>query len=590
MNDQQHFYVPKSTGTLTDTLVVFGLARVLEDFLKHYTSSVQVTIEDNGGYYIVDTGTPIRDEWITNVQAFETIPFVTSGRFPKPADLPTIRSRDVDGTWDRFKTYVERQKELRAEKIGGVELEQATADWKPENDWTVVTYLGDYRMQAQEIHNKLVEQWLRSGEAFAPLNMRTLLALFAGPIVDQERVAADWKATTKDTKFGDSATASQLFNPHMGKGQNRSKANKLTMGNEKSFWLLEYLKAVGLWTACAPTATTNANLRKTYVLAPRSLEFRYHQRVFGRFRDRLWNEGPVKQDIKAVLLYTLVLLEESIENDNLDVFGGGGVSNVVGGMNVATYQLLSANSYTTINLSFLGLPDWMPSIVSSDAAADYIEVLQEHLDRIDAIDRERETSEGYALLQLYRDFLSGNYLNPFFAFLSGYCSYLISAINRSNYFVKPFSETNLRRLIQMKKTELSPILENEGFRNIAYAIRMSTIVPLYRGKDSSYEVRFGLGQELLRHAQYCDEFVQALGKFIHSYNDETSRVQRQTGKQFRSLVTVDAVEQIVKLIDEYDSKTVCNLLVAFGYARDPKELTDREQKPVGQDEIQSSEA
>ena len=40
-------------------------------------------------------------------------------------------------------------------------------------------------------------------------------------------------------------TASQLFNPHMGKGQNRTKANKLTMGNEKIFWLLEFLKAVG---------------------------------------------------------------------------------------------------------------------------------------------------------------------------------------------------------------------------------------------------------------------------------------------------------------------------------------------------------
>jgi len=30
----------------------------------------------------------------------------------------------------------------------------------------------------------------------------------------------------------------------------------------------------------------------------------------------------------------------------------------------------------------------------------------------------------------------------------------------------------------------------------------------------------------------------------------------------------------VKLVDEHGSKTVCNLLVAFGYARDPREQTE----------------
>ncbi|MCB0112488.1 MAG: hypothetical protein KDD84_00275, partial [Caldilineaceae bacterium] len=221
-----------------------------------------------------------------------------------------------------------------------------------------------------------------------------------------------------------------------------------------------------------------------------------------------------------------------------------------------------------MNLSFLGLPDWMPHIETIDDASLFVALVREHHDRVRSIDEDR--SEGYALLQLYRDFLSGNYTAPFFAFLGSYSSYLMSAINRSNYFVKPFSETNLRRLFEMTEPKLTPILENEGFRSIAYAIRMSTIVPLYRGKSASYETRFGLGQELLRHAQYNNEFVQALSKFIHAYNDETTRVQRRTGKQFRSLVTMDAVEKIVQLIDEYDSKTICNLLVAFGYARDQR--------------------
>lgn len=586
MNDRQHLYVPKSTGTLTDTLVAFGLAKVLGDFLGKVSTSTTVTLQDSGGYYIVDTGTPIRDEWIEESQPFETIAFVTGSRFPVPTDLPGIRTRDVDATWDRFKSFVARQQELRAEKVTGAELEQATADMRPPDDWTVVTYLGDYRMQAQSIHNELVERWLRSSEKFAPLNLRTLLALFADPLADQDAAAGAWKAATKETDFADSVTASQLFNPHMGKGQNRSKANKLSMGNEKSFWMLEYLKAVGLWMACAPTATTNANLRKTYVLAPQSLELNYHQRVFARFRERLWNEGAVKQDIKAALLYTIVLLEHSIEDDNLEIFDDGGISNVVKGMNVATYQLLSLNSYTTMNLSFLGLPDWMRSINSSQAATGYLDVLQEHLDRIDAIDRERETSEGYALLQLYRDFVSGNYIEAFFEFLADYSSYLISAIDKGNFFIRPFTETNLRRLFTMTEPKLSAILEDEGFRNIAYAIRMSTLVPLYVGRSKSrFDIRYGLGQELKRHAQYADEFVQALGDFMQNYNDETMRVHERTkGAARRKLITTQDIDAVVQLIDRFGSKTVCNLLVAFGYARDPRERSEDEAGMTGESE------
>src|SRR5690606_20532105 len=108
------------------------------------------------------------------------------------------------------------------------------------------------------------------------------------------------------------------------------------------------------------------------------------------------------------------LLEHSIEDDELAVFDDGPISNVVEGMGVATYQLLSANSYTTMNLSYLGLPDWMPRITRIEDARLYRSILQEHYERIRTIDD--DTSAGYALLQLYRDFVSGNYLEPFFEF------------------------------------------------------------------------------------------------------------------------------------------------------------------------------
>ena len=580
---QQQYYVPKATGTLTDTLLAFGAATALRQFVQDHARQGEVILKDTGSYFLVDTGTPVQEEWLTENWEQQMLPFVVSGKNKAPDDLaPLAASHSVDDTWDEFRQYQELRKQLRDEKRTSDEIKQVLDDRKLQSDWTVVTYLGDFRMQAQAIHNKLAEQWMRTNKQFPGLNLRTILVLFASPMADWNAIAGEWQKAVGKSNFNQMVTTSQLFNPHMGKGQNRTKANKLTMGNEKGFWLLEFLKAVGLWAAAVPTI--NAGVRKTYILAPQEIEMSLHQRIFRRFRDRLWNEGVVKQDIMASLLYAEALLEHSIEDDALDIFADGGISNVVNGMGVATYQLLSANSYTMMNLAFLGLPDWMPGIRTPEAAHQYVAILREHRERIRNIDEDR--SEGYALLQLYRDFLSGNYLAPFYEFLAGYSSYLMSALNRSRFYVKPFSETYLRRLFEMTNPALAPILEDEGFRNVAYAIRMSTLVPLYLGRSTSrFDIRYGLGQELMRKAQYEDDFIQALSEFMQSYNDESMRVYERTkGTARRKLITTQDIEGVVKLVDEHGPKTVCNLLVAFGYARDPRGKTEEESEQTGETE------
>ncbi|MCB0063301.1 MAG: hypothetical protein KDE19_14370, partial [Caldilineaceae bacterium] len=495
-----------------------------------------------------------------------------SGKVAAPTDLPaTSYKRDIDDEWEIFRRYSEQRKQLSEQKVRGTELEQQLADRKPRADWTVATYLGDYRMQAQAIHNTLVETWLRANQALPGLNVQTLLTLFADFDADKETAAAAWKAAAKGSGLDDTVTASQLFNPHMGKGQNRAKANGLAMGNEKNFWLLDYLKAVGLWLAAAPRNATNADLRKTYILAPRALALNHHQEIFNRFRDRLWNSSSVKLDVMAALLYVETLLAYVVEAEQLAILQKRSVSNLVAGMHVSTYQLLSQNSYTMMNLAFLGLPDWLPTLASYADAQRYQAIVREHIERLQAI--EEEKSEGHTLLQRYRDFVSGNDLQRFFAFHVGYGNYLISALERSNYYVKPFGEENLERLISMSQPKLTPILQNQGFRNVAEAIRRSTVIPQYIGrKMSNYDVRYGLGQELKRKAQYADDFIQELAAFMQSYNEENARVHERTkGESRRKAITTDDIQAVVELIDEYGAETICNLLIAFGYARDPKE-------------------
>lgn len=571
MDSIQRLMVPKDTGTLSDALLAFGLARLVADVAHQMTGRNDVVLEDVGSWYIVDAGVEIEDGWLDAVTPFEQAPFVSSPKQPVPDDLKgVILTRDVDREWEQFREYQAKRKQLVDAKISGVEMEQLLADAKPQPDWTIVTYLGDYRMQAQANHNSLVEQWRRCEQPLLGLNLRTVFELFAAPVVDREAVIKRWKKAAKGADLMESTTASQMFNPHMGKGQNRAKANGLAMSNEKSFWLLEYLKVIGLWTAAAPRNATNADLRKTYILAPRRLRLAAHNEIFARFRDRLWNNSSIKLDITSTLLYTTIALEYSVETEDLGLFGGGSVQNLVSGMEVASYLLLSQNSYTMINLASLGVPDWAPKITSFEQVDRFKHVVDEHLERIQAI--EEEKSEGAALLQKYRDFVAGGQLRAFFDFTAGYSSYLTSAIERSNFYVKPFTETNLRRLLEMKDPKLTPILENQGFRNVADAIRRSTVIPQYVGrKTSSYDVRYGLGQDLKRKSQYADDFIRALSDFMQSYNEENARVYERTkGKSRRKAITTEDIADVVALVDEYGPQTICNLLVAFGYARDPK--------------------
>lgn len=119
---------------------------------------------------------------------------------------------------------------------------------------------------------------------------------------------------------------------------------------------------------------------------------------------------------------------------------------------------------------------------------------------------------------------------------------------------------------------LSPILESEGFQNVAEAIRRSTVIPQYIGRSTSlYDVRYGLGQDLKRKAHYKDDFLVALSDFMQSYNAENARVFEQKGQQMRKNIQTTDITEIVRLVDTYGPKTVCNLLVAFGYAKSPKE-------------------
>jgi len=288
-----------------------------------------------------------------------------------------------------------------------------------------------------------------------------------------------------------------------------------------------------------------------------------------------------------VLLFVKTWLEhlEAYQQDNVDFDADVAAlapERVVAGFHVAQFKLLSRNAYTMVNMSFLHLPQWTGTPRSRADILNVKEVIDEHLAVIREIDEGH--SDGYNLLRAYRDFVAGNNWGAFFEFAAGYSHEIMRRYNEGARRVPTFSPSQLGRLIMAANKPLLPIIQNEGFQNVAYAIRHSTVIPQSRkarGQDILYEVRYGLGAELQRKATVRDEFVVALCDFMQSYNQENAQKLENTGQQMRRDLRTTDIEEVVRLVDEYGPEVVAGLLIAYGYAREPRETeTETNQQEV----------
>ncbi|MGQ9568426.1 MAG: hypothetical protein ACUVWW_10300 [Anaerolineae bacterium] len=570
---QRVYYVDKRTSTFADVFLAYGLATLLKSVLEHFTEEPRVRIRDMGPYYAVELSDPLKEEWVEKAPSPALAPYLKTGWEDRStlAKLPPSIIVDYQQEWERFRKYTEMSSSAR----DALSPEQL-AEVKPDPRFPLFAWAGERRMQALGSYNNLVLRWQELAPHFTE-HLRHVLMLCAKPGGDVEAVERAWRERMKrlgvETDSG--ATLLQLFNPSQGKGLNEPKASRLKMDNIKSFWILEYLKAVGMYHCAVPRRVQGTDDRKTYALAPVNMDLDSNDAVLSAFQGALWNDTAVKMDILAALRYTQCFLrycEEAKAEDLLSQLLGQGPEDFVAGMYVAYYKSLGQAS-AVMNLSFIELPRWM-RVESSEDVALYKEVIEEHENVIRNVPEERG---GYDLLVCYRDFLSSGKWDAFFDFTAKYAPFLMQELDREHYWVKPFTTTNLEVLIMRSNEPLAPILESPGFRNIAEAIRRSTIIPQYRGRgESEYDVRYGLGQELKRKALYNDEFIVALSEFVQSYNAENARVYEKTGKQYRKNILTTDVEDVVRLVDKYGAATVGNLLIAFGYAREPRE--EEEQK------------
>ena len=597
----QTLFIDKSSGTFADPLLAYGLAVVVNDVLKRTGERGQpsVCLNDHGAYYRLDCAPGLDDARLSAAPApyMPTQVIRTRKNAAKlPPDLPPQTIVDYEAERDKRNVFFEIRKNLSKEaKIALARGDNhselvALRGQEPHPDWDIFQAVNT---PASCIgYNKLMTQWWAIQESL-PQVLVLLRDLFAQTPNDLDVAVATWKKLCKVHGWGikTTTTALQIYNPSQGKGQNQTKANKLSMGNVSGFWLLEWLKAVGFYHAALTKQMRGVKDRKTYVLAPSEIDLGESDRIMHAFQGRMARaETAIRSDVLASIRYTQAMLEFTRQREGASLkarlFKRRQPSRVVSGFYSAFYKDLG-NAVATMNLSFIGLPGWI-RVEEEDDVEDALNVLAEH----ESVVRQFEESHGddYNLLLRYRDFLSGNDLRPFFEFTTAYSGYLISKKERRGDYVPQFTTTNLRRLIMNSQEgpRLSKILETPGFQNIAYAIRQATVTAQYRKQqgDRRYDVRYGLGQQLARKAAYPNEFIAELADFLAKYNAENAQVMEKRPGPYRRSIRTSDIDDIVALIDESgDSRLICNLLVAYGYARvprrdDPEETTDESNNPT----------
>lgn len=572
MTTNSVYVVDKTTGTPADTLVAFGLASLVTKLAGE--EDIGLRIEDGGDCYRIVLKHPLSADRLSSAAYFLLFPALATAT--KAPDLPTAHRIDYQSHQTRNQAYFEsKRKGLDDAALRDQGFAAPDPDWPA---WAVIN-----QMSATDAYNSLAELWNAHRVCFPEL-LDIIFTLYGDQPNDERAAVTAWQGLAKANGITVSGEVSQLqvVNPGMGKGGNRSKADGLTIGGLTGFWVSECLKFAGLYAAALPRTVRDSKDRKTYVLRPKALTWETHTRVFKEFQTIFYAQTAVKMDVMAALSYCIVFLNQfkAGQGTGRFKFARGQPGDHVAAIEAVSYKHLGS-AHATMNLSSIVLPLWLPAIETVDDADRFLALLEEHRSVARNLDEKR--GDAYELLRDYRTFLSARDLRAFYRFTGRYAGYVMSAMNAGGFPPRRFTTDNLEVLIMSHDPKLGNILQNEGFRRIAAAIRQSTVQPQYyksKGQSGPYEIRYGLGNDLLRSASYPEKFAQALSKFMFAYNQENAQVNERykgTPPIRRTSVTTGDIEGVLGLIDQFgDSETVANLLVAFGYARDPRRSDESE--------------
>ena len=534
------FYVFKESGTFSDTLECLGLAKLIKNVSQDNTA---LTIYDKGAYYQLELEKEI-DLKNLLIEFFYLFKYVTKKNENSSHDFPVIN-------YDIEREIVSKYSNLTPEE------KEKDGIQKPNKNYDIIRLLSGI-----DGHRVAFNNWVKFKDNFNDF-VKFLLEYYSKFNISERKNLYKTFNVKYKIKNIKKINALQDIDPDKGKGINRIKADSVTpSAYGKILWFKQLLKFAGLWEG-GISKYFNKDY-KTYVITPYEINYDYFSVVFNDVKVNISGKTSIKFDIILQLnLIEKLIYHHKNYTESWNIFEP---KRAISGIQFAYYKSLGQKPAVT-NIGFLGLPQLI-AIKNEKDGNEWIEVIKEHKNVINSIND--SYSSNVKMLINYREFLSSSIYEHFFEFCFSYGTYLMRKSELKPYMI--FTKNKMEVLF-MSEIRFREILENEGFKAIANAIRNSTIKPaISNDPDAKKNIVFGLSNKLKIASRNKELFVEEISNFVQNYN-EKNMLSDYHGKQHHKYITNEEFQKFIELIDNSNVsvKTIAGLLVAYGYTREQKE-------------------
>ncbi len=588
-------YVDKDTDQMRSTLIAFGLADLFYN-IDEPGSGVDVMIRDMGGAYRLEVNRS-RDEILALVRERglpQLLPAILklSEKEQKALEAGTPREnierkyRPVGFPSNHVIDYGEEKakaEETRKAKKNKVREEGDAPKRPPE--YPLWAHLCSHFIRGSAMRTGyplVLHAWFAhqgsADEALCDLILNCY-GVFPNPV---EATREYWRDTLKprldypdfnifDWGKPDAADISALsiVSPTTAQGSyTNTGARVQNTDTPEVFWLEIYLAFAGYMAVGMPYNSGSDVL--LYYPLPREIRFSRVRHIAQEYRQSRYvgelygysNVMPrAKVDALSQNLYYQSMVEHYRQNPP-ERKRINAISGLVG------YYYKNISAQIPFDETTFALPAWLPLESDPTRLEQALDVLKAHYDLIAAI-QGKFNAEKLAILTHYRRFMTYGDPDDWIEFAITYSQHRFNKMVDSGWMSHLHRDTVEKTLMNNTHKDYRPILENEGFRNIASAIRSCTVQLRYfkdvKNQQTAFKVRHGLGDDLRRRAHNADDFIEDLGSFIHDYMRESSSVQVNTGET-RPFITEADLYQVIELVREFGSPVVASLLIAAGYA------------------------
>ncbi|SJZ90997.1 hypothetical protein [Selenihalanaerobacter shriftii] len=604
------FFIPKLEGDYSDILMTRGIVEIVKFILQEQNiESPKIVIKNQSSFYVVESDEKIKKEYFDNLKFKSLYPLIF---YNKMEQKPDYTSDIIDFTIE------EEYKEWSDSKMKSNLIRQTTGiplSNKIMNDiYAIKDYFGDVlliilRFYSQikldysilnkeldglfegiQINNfKKVIKYKLTYEELAKVE-RSLDELFNGfdnyhwskrnKVKKFIKNNLEESETTKEIvdnikelynqgkiEFTTNRNALSCLLPIRVKGLNvndLSSDSRITPSNSSESWSKLFLIIIGFYKSFILKSLSSGN-RLYSVITPNQVLLDDFDMVYSSVEP---NYYPAEILEKQNILYLSDFISKLL--DKLPEFNfqrgrrsrRNRLKNYIEGLK-NVYLVDMGQNHVIKNIYDLNVPNWIILDEEKDKGK-FKEVFEEFKDLIRPID---DKNEDIKIFQELYNFLTTERVDYL---LNYYYYHAILVMQRlgDDQGARIYKKRSVKFIMSKLDGGYAKILENEGFKNFAKAIRNSTLVPIYLNEKK--KVKFGLLQDLRRAALNKKTLLTELSEFMADYNNENGLESFHHGHQKRANLTTKDFEDVVKLIDENDSKIIGNMLLAYGFGKDEK--------------------